>query len=126
MIHGIGTDIVSVRRIESILADFGERFARRILSDRELAEFRRAGQPAAFLARRFAAKEAAAKALGTGIRAPFTFRAIEVRRRPHCRPELHFSDRAARRAREAGVGNAMLTLSDERDYAVAFVVLVSA
>lgn len=126
MIHGIGTDIVSVRRIESALARFGSRFARRILTERELAEFHRAGQPAAFLARRFAAKEAAAKALGTGIRAPFTFGAIEVRRRPHCAPELHFRDEAGRAVAEQGVVQALLSLSDEREYALAFVVLSTA
>lgn len=125
MIHGIGTDIVSVRRIEAVLAKFGERFARRILTGPELTEFHGCGRCAAFLARRFAAKEAAAKALGTGIRAPFTFNAIEVRRRPHCAPELHFMDEAGRSAAEQGVTRAHLSLSDERDYAVAFVVLIS-
>lgn len=125
MIHGIGTDIVSVRRIEAVLTKFGDRFARRILSDGEFTEFHRAGRSPGFLARRFAAKEAAAKALGTGIRPPFTFNAIEVRRRPHCAPELHFREEAGRSAREQGVTRAMLSLSDERDYAVAFVVLIS-
>lgn len=125
MIVGIGTDIVSVRRIAALLAKYGERFARRILSDRELGEFHRAGRPAALLARRFAAKEAVAKALGTGIRAPFTFNTIEVRRRPHEAPRLHFLGDAARGAEERGIARAMLSISDERDYAVAFVVLVS-
>lgn len=124
MIHGIGTDIVSVRRIEAVLAGFGARFARRILTRRELTEFEGALQPAAFLARRFAAKEAAAKALGTGIRAPFIFTAIEVRRPPRCAPELHFREEAEGRARDLGVTRALLSLSDERDYAVAFVVLL--
>ena len=126
MIVGIGTDIVSIVRIESILVRFGERFAQRILTDRERAVFRDRSDPGAFLARRFAAKEAAAKALGTGIRAPFTFNMMEIRRKDGERPELHFLDDAFRAARDQGVARAMLSISDERDYAVAFVVLLSA
>lgn len=125
MILGIGTDIVSIARVESIVARFGDRFVRRILTGFERGHYAASGCPAAFLARRFAAKEAAAKALGTGIRAPFTFNAIEVRRRDGHRPELHFLAAAGHAARELGVARTMLSLSDERDYAVAFVVLLS-
>lgn len=124
VILGIGTDIVSLARVHGILEDFRGRFPRRILTDRELAWFHGAAQPAAFLARRFAAKEAAAKALGTGIRAPFTFNAIEVRREAGRPPELHFRGAAGTEARRQGVTRALLTLSDERDYAVAFVILL--
>lgn len=126
MIVGIGTDIVSVERIESMLARFGDRFARRILTDGEQAVFRECANPGGFLARRFAAKEAAAKALGTGVRAPFTFHAMEIRRRQGERPELCFLAGAERAARELGVARALLTISDEREYAVAFVVLIKA
>lgn len=126
MIVGIGTDIVSIARIESIRARFGDRFVHRVLTESERAVFRSCANPGGFLARRFAAKEAAAKALGTGIRAPFTFDAMEVRRRDGERPELHFLAEAENAAREQGVARALLSISDERDYAVAFVVLLSA
>ena len=68
MIVGIGVDMVSVRRIEQSLERFGDRFAGKVLSTGELPRFRDATLPAAFLAKRFAAKEAVAKALGTGMR----------------------------------------------------------
>ena len=67
MIFGIGTDIVSVQRMRRNLGRYGERFARRILSESELEEFRATAKPENFLAKRFAAKEAAAKAMGTGF-----------------------------------------------------------
>ena len=78
MIYGIGTDIVQVVRIRESLDRHGERFAERILSDAELAEFRASAHPARFLARRFAAKEAVAKAFGTGFSGGLTFRDITI------------------------------------------------
>ncbi|HKX37436.1 MAG TPA: holo-ACP synthase, partial [Burkholderiales bacterium] len=70
MIFGVGTDVVEIGRIEKALERWGERFARRILCEPELKRFLGHRQPAAYLAKRFAAKEAFTKALGTGIRAP--------------------------------------------------------
>lgn len=124
MIHGIGTDLVEVARIERLLERFGERFVRRVLSDAEQRDFRKSPRPVAFLARRFAAKEAAAKALGTGIRGAFALHAIEVSNRDNGAPELHFTGPAARAARERGVGRALVSLSDERAYALAYVLLL--
>ena len=83
MIYGIGVDLIEIARIEAAYARFGDRFARRILTDRELERYRarRARSDVrgiAFLATRFAAKEAISKALGLGMRTPMTWRAVEV------------------------------------------------
>ncbi|HEX22459.1 MAG TPA: holo-[acyl-carrier-protein] synthase, partial [Chromatiales bacterium] len=68
MIYGIGTDIVGVSRLQTNLDRYGERFAARILAESEMAAFRQTQSQAHFLAKRFAAKEALVKALGTGFR----------------------------------------------------------
>lgn len=120
---GIGTDIVEVARVEAILARRGERFARRLLGARELEGFQRSRRPAALLARRLAAKEAAAKALGTGIAAGIAFTELEVGHDPRGRPELRLHGVAARRLEALGACRCHLTISDERGYAIAFVVL---
>lgn len=123
MIYGIGTDIVSVARIRTALGRFGERFPERILSDSELAEFARKKDPARFLAKRFAAKEAFSKALGLGMRLPMAWRRMgvghDVRGKPIivCHPELGDFMRAQ------GVGEGHISITDEHDHAVAFVVL---
>ena len=78
MIFGIGTDIVEVSRIESSINQFGDDFARRILADSEFASYKQSQIKPRFLAKRFAAKEAFSKALGTGLRAPATFQNIAV------------------------------------------------
>jgi len=74
MIYGIGTDIVSLKRIIRLSKKFGQAFAERILTPEELLEFPKAGKPVNYLAKRFAAKEAFAKAVGTGIRGAVSFR----------------------------------------------------
>jgi holo-[acyl-carrier protein] synthase len=124
VIIGIGTDLVRVARLEEGLARFGEAFARRILGEAEWAEFGRESRPAAFLAKRFAAKEAAAKALGTGFRGGMRLCDIVVIHEEAGRPGLRYGGIAAQRVREMGVSASHLSLSDERDYALAFVVLV--
>jgi holo-[acyl-carrier protein] synthase len=123
MIHGIGTDIVEVKRIEAGLERHGRRFAERILTEVELAGFDQAAQPAAYLAKRFAAKEAAVKALGTGFRHGISLRHISIGREPSGRPTLEFNGEMASKVAEAGVVSSQLSLADEREYAVAFVVL---
>jgi holo-[acyl-carrier protein] synthase len=123
MIVGIGTDIVAVARLRELLDRYGERLATRILTDAELTAFRRAAAPAAFLAKRFAAKEAAAKAFGTGFRDGLSLRHIGVENNDHGRPSLHFTARAAEISARLGVTAAHLSLADEKEYAVAFVVL---
>jgi holo-[acyl-carrier protein] synthase len=121
MIYGIGTDIVRVARMQDDLARFGEKFAERILTDRELEEYRRCAERAHFLARRFAAKEAAAKALGTGFREGLSLRNIGVAHDAKGKPLLEFSGRALEIIREQGITEIHVSLADEADHAVAFV-----
>lgn len=123
MIFGIGTDIVSIQRVSDNLARYGERFAERILSAAELDRFRASARPANFLAKRFAAKEAVAKALGTGIRDGLSLRDISVENDPLGKPELVFSQRAQEKLRLSGIGNTHVSLADEQGYAIAFVTL---
>jgi len=87
MILGIGTDLAVIERVEQALNRHGERFARRILTPDELVRFGQHAQPVAFLAKRFAAKEAAAKAIGTGIGA-ISWQDLEIRSLPSGAPEL--------------------------------------
>ncbi len=126
MIHGIGTDIVAIARIEASLARFGDKFAQRILASEELQAFTDSMSPASFLAKRFAAKEAAVKALGTGFRDGVSLGQIAVSNDLHGKPILSFSGRALEVCNSLGVGEGHLSLSDEKDYAIAFVTLMRA
>ena len=123
MIFGIGTDIVHVGRMRKDLDRFGDRFAERILAAGELQEFHRNANKANFLARRFAAKEAAAKALGTGFSRGIQLHDIEVRHDPHGKPLLEFHGRARAFMQEHRITIAHISLADEQDNAVAFVTL---
>lgn len=125
MIKGIGTDLVEIARIERGLTRWGEKFAKRILASDELIEFRGKKTPANFLAKRFAVKEAAAKALGTGMRQGVHFRQISVRHHESGAPILVFSDTAQTVADQLGVKDCHVSITDERRYALAFVVLSS-
>jgi len=123
LIHGIGTDIISIPRCEEMLARQGRRIAERILTARELVGFDAAAKPAAFLAKRFAAKEACAKALGTGFRDGLSLLHIEVENDALGAPHLRLSGRAEVLWAEYGLTACHLSLSDEKNYAVAFVTL---
>ena len=133
MIYGIGTDVVLVRRIEDLLARYGERFARRVLGPDELAEFhRRAGRgdhgpayAARYLAKRFAAKEAFSKALGLGLRGPMTLLSLQVLNDRRGKPVAVARKELAPWLRERGL-LAHVSLSDEVDTAVAFVIIEQA
>ncbi|MFA7666833.1 MAG: holo-ACP synthase [Burkholderiaceae bacterium] len=130
MILGIGTDIVLVARIEDLLARYGHRFARRVLGPDELVEFQRRngrgdhgpGYAARYLAKRFAAKEAYGKALGLGLRAPMTLLSLQVLNDARGRPVAHPRKALADYVREQGLV-AHVSLSDEVDSAVAFVII---
>jgi len=125
MILGIGTDLVQIDRIAVALERWGEKFAIKILAQSELNQFR--VQPtAAFLAKRFAAKEAVAKALGTGMRLGVTFPQIVVVGGAGYRPEIAMTGAAAERAKSMGVEASHLSITDEQEYALAFVVLEGA
>ncbi|MGE5240039.1 MAG: holo-ACP synthase [Bacteroidota bacterium] len=123
MIFGIGTDIVRVERIQADLERFGERFAERILTVAEMQEFRGNVSKANFLARRFAAKEAAVKAMGTGFSNGIQLHDIEVTHDPQGKPLLNFHGRAQEFLRDKRITVAHISLADEQDNAVAFVTL---
>lgn len=122
-ICGIGTDLVEIARIQAALDRHGERFAQRILAQPELAEWASRGRSARLLAKRFAAKEAAAKALGCGFRDGVRMADIRVVHDELGKPGLDFAGGAAARLQALEVGEAALSISDERAYALAFVVL---
>jgi len=123
VIHGIGTDIVQVSRFVDSLARHGDRFAERILSESEFKTFCVHAQSAQFLAKRYAAKEAAAKAFGTGFRDGLSLRHIIVVNEDNGRPVLQFVETAQNLIDRFQISSSYLSISDERDYAVAFVVL---
>lgn len=121
MIVGLGMDIVEIDRIEAALERFGERFMRRILTPAERDILR--GDPVRFLAVRFAAKEAASKALGTGIARGVGFQGLEVLRDALGKPELFLHQGAAERGRALGATRTLVSLTHGRDTAAAVVVL---
>ncbi|QNM95574.1 holo-ACP synthase [Chitinimonas koreensis] len=123
MIFGIGTDLIEIARIGSAHARHGERFLARLLAPAEREEFAGVSDPVRFLAKRWAAKEAFAKALGTGIRPPVELAGIAVGHDAAGRPLLHFAPAIEALLREKGIVRAHLSLSDERASAVAFVLL---
>lgn len=123
MIYGVGTDIVRVSRMARNLERYGERFAARILTPSELRDFSCSGRPAHFLARRFAAKEAAAKAFGTGFAGGIGWRHIGVSHDPRGRPQLVFDGAAAAFMQANRIHTAHLSLADEDEHALAFVAL---
>lgn len=122
MIYGIGTDIVSVARIRDGLVRHGERYADAMLAVSEHADLARASDPARFLAKRFAAKEAFSKAFGTGLRSPVTLHAIAVTHDALGKPVFAFDEGLGALMRERRL-QAQLSISDERDYVVAFAIL---
>ena len=124
MIYGIGTDIVHVNRMHENLDKYGDKFARRILTDSEFDEFKDKKDKAAFLAKRFAAKEATAKAMGTGFSGGLSLHHIGVEHDDAGKPILAFLDVAEKFLYEKKIKQTHLSLADERDYAVAFVTLV--
>ncbi len=123
MIYGVGVDMVKVSRIRAGLERFGDRFARRILSVSEFEEFQRSGRRDGFVAKRFAVKEALAKALGTGFRDGLTLRQISVVHDALGKPELLCSGRASELLEASGIGESHVSITDEDDYALAFVTL---
>lgn len=126
MLSGIGVDIAEIARFQRMLDRYGDRIAHRILTDREFQQFKKRNCSLSFLALRFAAKEAASKALGTGIAEGIGFHTIEVVNSDSGKPELVFHEAAVELLKKKNISRAMLSLSDEKHYAVAMVVLESA
>ena len=125
MIVGVGSDLVHISRIETVLERQGEAFAKRILRAEELETFYQKNGPrqrAAFMAKRFAAKEALSKALKTGI-GKVSWQHILVANSNSGAPEITLSDQALKVFKALGGTSIHLSLSDEQDLALAFVVL---
>ncbi|MBN8529009.1 MAG: holo-ACP synthase [Caulobacterales bacterium] len=127
MIVGVGADLCDIRRIQTSLDRFGDRFRNRCFTPLEIARSERKPDAAWSYAKRFAAKEACAKALGTGMRRDVYWRDIGVVNRPSGQPTLaltgHAAEHLARLTPEGHRAEIHLTLSDEHPYALAFVVI---
>lgn len=122
MIYGIGTDLLDRQRIEAAYARHPTRFAEKLLSTQELAEFARSQRPVHFLAKRWAAKEAISKALGTGIRHPVLFPAMTIGRDALGKPLCIADATLSQWLTAQGIGSIHLSLSDEGTQVVAFAV----
>jgi holo-[acyl-carrier protein] synthase len=123
MVLGLGTDLIETERMQASVDRFGERFLERVFTPGEILYCQRKKQSAESFAARFAAKEAGAKALGTGISRGISWKEIEVTREPGQRPVLHFSGRAAELAEAMGVRRVQLSLTHSRGLAMAVVVV---
>jgi holo-[acyl-carrier protein] synthase len=128
MIAGIGTDIVQINRLEKSIQKFGNKFAKHILSEIEMVEWlamnkKKIPQQARFLAKRFAAKEACAKAFGTGFRKGLSMTHIGIVHDPLGKPAFVFLQVAERIFIQQKIHKAFLSLSDEKDYCTAMVIL---
>ena len=121
-IAGLGTDIIEIARLNKSDASL-ERLAKRILTPNELLIFADSKDPVRYLAKRFAAKEATVKALGTGIGNGVSWQHIEVRNNPLGAPQLHFSGEVALLCKQRGIIRSAVSISDEQHYAVATVIL---
>ena len=125
MIVGVGTDLVEIQRIREAYAKHGERFLTRLLSTQERAECAALSDPGTYLAKRWAAKEAFAKALGTGIRPPVTLAGMTVTHDTLGKPMFGFDAAIRGCLVDKSITGVHLSLSDERTSALAFVVLES-
>ena len=125
MIVGLGSDIVEVERIADALTRSGDKFARRILTDDEWSIWQETSQKSHYLAKRFAVKEAAAKALGTGFRNGLSMHDIGTLNDDLGKPMLVLSGVAEQRMEELGARCTHVSISDEKHYAVATVILES-
>ncbi|MGL9769216.1 MAG: holo-ACP synthase [Sodalis sp. (in: enterobacteria)] len=121
-IIGIGTDIIDIGRVEAIVSRSGDRLAHRILTPDEWEQYQQHNQPVRFLARRFAVKEAASKALGTGIRNGMAFAQFEVCNDALGKPLMRLFNQAAVLANRLSVSAIHVTLADERNYTCATVI----
>jgi holo-[acyl-carrier protein] synthase len=127
MIYGVGTDLIQISRIEAALARNGERFAEKILGPEELEKYRHRkakveARGIRFLATRFAAKEAFSKALGLGMHMPMTWRAMQTLNSPSGKP-VAVTSGALKEFMEKNGLTAQISITDETDYAVAFVIV---
>ena len=123
MIYGIGTDLVDIKRIEDALFRFGDRFLHRILCEEEVVEYSRSSQPARFLAKRFAAKEAFSKAYGTGIGESVGWHDVRVIHDAHGKPLIQTSKALGDKLLARHITQTHISISDEMGYALVFVII---
>lgn len=123
MIFGVGTDVVELARIQATYDRFGEHFVRRILMDEELALFRKSKWPVRFLAMRFAGKEAAVKAMGTGFRHGMWVRDVGITNNDWGRPLLIWSARGQKMCAKLGIASGHVSLTDDAGLVIAFAVV---
>lgn len=124
MIFGIGTDIVRIERMVESLERHGDKFAERILSEDEFKAYKNSEHGARYLAKRFAAKEATSKAMGTGFSEGLSLKHISVGNDSKGKPVLYYAEQAERFMKENNIIESHISLADEKEYAVAFVTLV--
>jgi holo-[acyl-carrier protein] synthase len=125
MIFGIGTDVVEVKRMKQSLRRLGDCYALNILSDKEVDSYNKSENKDRFLARRFAAKEAFVKALGTGFMSPAIPKNISVMHDKLGKPILEFNEELRAFMDYKRIGSEHISISDEKTIASAFVVLTS-
>lgn len=123
MIYGIGTDVVEVKRIKGAIERFGDAIAKKILNNSEYSVYSKIKVKEKFLAKRFAAKEAFAKALGTGFRGMVTLKSIEVTNNSLGKPSIKMTAGLQNLVDSLDIKSCYLSISDEKNIAVAFVVL---
>ena len=123
MIFGIGVDLVETPRIARLLEQYGERFARRVLTELEWPGYQRTNKPVLFVANRFAAKEAFSKAMGTGFRYPVTLQNISVLQNKAGKPGYVLSDALTAVIKQQNIAGHHLTISDEKTMACAVAIL---
>jgi len=123
MIAGIGVDLATISRVEKTFSRFGDRFAKRILNESEWESYKNNHSQIRFLTKRFAVKEAAVKALGTGERTGVLLRDFYIEHDDLGKPILKVSGEAGRRCEQYGINQFWVSLSDEGDTVAAFVVI---
>ncbi len=122
-VMGIGTDIVSLDRIGKVLQNSPEKFCARLLTPTELEHIpQNSKQLIHFVAKRWAAKEAVAKAFGTGIGGEFSFQDVEINHNEKGTPQIQLSQKALELAQKKNINDWQISISDETHYAIAFVV----
>ncbi len=124
-IKGLGTDIVEIERIKVQIERVGDRLAKRVLTSEELVTYFEHSQPERFLAKRFSAKEAAAKALGTGIGRGVSFQHIHISNNENGAPQIQFTGGALERLNLLQATSATISIADEQHYAIATVIIDS-
>lgn len=123
-IRGVGVDLVDVQRIDAAMQRFGDRFARKILAEPEYRPQLSGRQLSAYVARQFAAKEAVSKCLGTGMRQGVHFRNIHILRDDLGAPLVELESGASAVATAKGISTIHISLSDERNYAMAYALAI--